>query len=428
MVRSILALSLCFGVASMQAQEGDSKQKVKALKDYARQGSEVLEKASAYLRDADPVVRREAVRTVTSIGTLRSLDPLLAALDDADAEVIVRATDGLVNFYLPGYVDDSFSATIKRAGDSIAGHFTETNDKAVDRGTPVRPEIVAGLAKVVSRSGSPAVRANAARALGVLRGKDAQPALFDSLKSKDTRLMYESLIALQKIGDRAAGPRVMFLMRDFDEKVKLTAIETVGLLRTTEATPELRRLLDPDPGKKVRKEIYFALARIPDPANRPLFRSLLKDKEEDSRVAAAEGLGRIGNAEERSAVESAFSEEKKTGARLAQAFAIAGMGVADLSEFAPLRFLVNNLNVKAWKGVAQPYLNELALARPDVRKSLLAAMGGGTKDERTGLAKAMAGCRAPEAVAPLEQLARDPDAAISLEALRALRILKASLP
>ena len=36
--------------------------------------------------------------------------------------------------------------------------------------------------------------------------------------------MYESLIALQKIRDPAAGPGMAFLLRDLDEKVQMAAL------------------------------------------------------------------------------------------------------------------------------------------------------------------------------------------------------------
>ena len=54
------------------------------------------------------------------------------------------------------------------------------------------------------------VRANAARAVGILRGKAAVPDLIEAAHSKNTDVIYESLIALQKIRDESAGPRVEF--------------------------------------------------------------------------------------------------------------------------------------------------------------------------------------------------------------------------
>ena len=43
------------------------------------------------------------------------------------------------------------------------------------------------------------VRANACRAVGILRGQAAVPDLIESLRTKDNRVMFEALLAMQKI-------------------------------------------------------------------------------------------------------------------------------------------------------------------------------------------------------------------------------------
>src|SRR6266480_886116 len=77
-------------------------------------------------------VRPKDVREITDIGTLASLDLLIQATHDNDPEVQMRAVDGLVNFYLPGYVRTGIAASITRVGGSIKGRFTDTNDQVVD--------------------------------------------------------------------------------------------------------------------------------------------------------------------------------------------------------------------------------------------------------------------------------------------------------
>ncbi|MBI5280746.1 MAG: HEAT repeat domain-containing protein [Candidatus Solibacter usitatus] len=404
-----------------------NKQKIKGLREYARQGSPAIPKITPYLADGDVEVRREAVKALVEAGSQRSLEPLTAACADNDAEVQIRATDGLVNFYLPGYVDRGLSASIRRAGGLATGRWDEGSREAIDADTPLRPEIVQALSGLARGGVSMESRANAARALGILRARAGVPVLVESLKSKDSRLMYESLVALQKTRDRSAGPNVAFLMRDLDEKVQLAAIETAGILGSKEAVPGLKRVLENPANRKVRRATLIALAQIGDPANRPLFLSLLGDKDEEARAAAAEGLGRLAEAADRPAVEKAWTDEKKTSPRLAQAFALALLGNVDPSSFGPVGYLANNLNQKAWRGVALPYLSELSL-KPEPRSAILVALGQATtRDEKTGLAQALAGCGSRDALAGLEGLSKDEDAAVAREALRALRILKGSV-
>jgi hypothetical protein len=141
----------------------------KDVREIAKSGSDSIPRLQDLLKNPDIAVRVEVVKQITQIGTQRSLDPLILATQDNDPEVQIRATDGLVNFYLPGYVETGFGATIKRAGTSIRGRFTDTNDQVIDPYVTVRADVIAALGKLVRGGGSMEVRANAARALGILR-------------------------------------------------------------------------------------------------------------------------------------------------------------------------------------------------------------------------------------------------------------------
>ena len=164
----------------------------------------------------------------------------------------------------------------------------------IDADTPVRPEIDAELAALIRGGASVEARANAARAAGILRDRAAVPALSKALQSKeDDVMMFESLIALQKIRDPAGGSAAIFLVRDLDEKLQLAAIETVGVLRTAEAVPDLRRVLE-NGGKKARPAALAALGQIADPATRPVFAQYLNDKDERLRAPSSVAAIRSG--------------------------------------------------------------------------------------------------------------------------------------
>lgn len=405
----------------------DSKEKIRAARDAARTGASAIPQLDPLLMDSDVEVRREAVKALAAIGTQHGLDLLVRSTRDGDAEVQIRAVDALVNFYHPGYLSTGLSATLKRAGSSLSGAFRQDENRdVVDPDTPVRPEIRTAIREIVVSGTDNVVRANAARALGILRDTDSTQALIEALRSKDDRLIFESLIALQKIANPEAGPRVVFLMRDLVEKIQLASIETAGLLKARDAVGELRRVMERGPERKVRRAAVLALARIADPSSRGLLMNLLQDKDDEVRASAAEGFGRMGNPSDRPVIESAFNAERKTVARLGQAFAIARLGGVEMSELAPLRYLVNNLNSRSWRGVAQPYLNELT-RQPHVRQAIYPILGSGTLAERTGLLLALASSGAADAISQIEPYVRDTDIEISTAATRALRILRASV-
>ncbi len=66
----------------------------------------------------------------------------------------------------------------------------------------------------------------------------------------------------------------MFLVRDLNENVQIAAIETIGLLRTKEAIPDLRGVLGNARSLKVRRAALGALAMLPDEQNRETLRAL----------------------------------------------------------------------------------------------------------------------------------------------------------
>jgi HEAT repeat protein len=269
-------------------------------------------------------------------------------------------------------------------------------------------------------------RANAARALGILRGKGAVPDLIEALRTKDTDVIYESLIALQKIGDQSAGPKIAFLLRDLNPKVQIAAIETTGLLRNREASADLIDVLHRSRNANVRRAALGSLAMLPDAKNRATYQQYLNDKDEKLRGCAAEGFARLRDPADAGAVEQAWKDEGKTAPRVSLAFAMVMLGRTEISEFSPLQFLINNLNSSAYKGVALPFLIEVARDNA-ARQALYGTLATATKDEKIGLARVLSASGDKASVPYLEKLSRDTDPEVAQEGLRAMRNLQARL-
>ena len=394
------------------------------------QGQDAIPKIAAYLRDADTSVRLEAVKALDDIGGPKTVDALLEAARDNDPEIQIRAADGLVNVYLPGYLKTGISGSLRRAGDSIRAKFTDTNDQIIDAYVEVPLPVIQALGRLArggvslaGGGGSLESRANAARALGILRGQAAIPDLLEALNSKDNRLMYESLIALQKIRDPAAGPGIAFLLRDLDEKVRMAALETTGILRNQSAAPQLRDAIDHPLTPKTQRAALTALAMIADPADRGIFLRYLNDRDDGLRVAGAEGLARLKNPSDRVVLDKVFEGERSASARLSEAFAIVSLGSRQMSEFSPLQYLLNNLNVKAYRGVAIAYLTELARDY-EVRQAIYPVLTHASRDEKTGLSIVLARSGDRDSEMYLEALLKDSDPEVMQEGTRSLRALR----
>jgi HEAT repeat protein len=424
-------LALFFSLAALlsyaQAPDADPKQKARTLRDLAKQGEDAVPKIAAYDSDPDVGVRVEAVKALIEVGGPRTLDALVKAAGDNDTEVQIRATDGLVNVYLPGYVKTGLSGTLSRVGSSVKGKFSDTNDQVIDPFVQVRPDVIAALGRLARGGAGMDSRANAARALGVLRGAAAIPDLIEALRSKDDKLMYESLVAVQKIGDPAAAPRISFLLGDLDEKIQIQALETTGLLRNKDAAPRVRDALAHARTVKVKRAALEALGQIADPADHALFLQNLNDKDDLVRAAAVEGLGRLKNPADRAVVSPLFNNERGMNPRLSAAFALVSLGEPNLDRYGPLQYLINSLNQRAWRGVASAFLIELTRQQP-IRQSIYPLLGAATKDEKIQMSIILARSGDRDSVGPLEILSKDTDPEVAAEGIRSLRTLRARLP
>jgi HEAT repeat protein len=398
----------------------------KDVRAVAKQGASAIPTVAQYLNSQAVDTRIETIKQLIALGGKDTIDPLIRGTHDADPEVQIRATDGLVNYYMPGYVKQGPGSTVVRAGAALKARFSDTNEQVIDAFVMVRPEVITALGQLARGGASMDSRANACRALGILRGQAAVPDLVEALRNKDNRVMYESLIAMQKIRDPEAGPRVVYLLRDLDDKVQSTAIETAGVLRAKEALPALRNIVSNPRNKNAERSALAAIALMPDSGDRALLSGFLNAKEDKLRSFAAEGLGRIGDPADKPALEKAWKEEEKMLPRLAAAFALTLGGNRDLSEAAPLRYLINSLNLSAYREVASAYLIEAA-RQNDIRNDLYKPLAEGTRDEKMQLSLILAASGDGASVPYLEKTSRDADKEVAQEGLRALRSLRARL-
>lgn len=425
MKRTIL-LFLLAGLMVAQPSAPDTKQRIRAVRDLSKQGSDGIAGLVPYLSDPDVEVRVDAVKALVDISGPRTLDPLVTATRDLDSEIEIRATDGMVNVYLPGYVKVGMSGSLQRVGNSVRAKFTDTNDQVIDAYLEVKPEVISALGKLVSTGAGMDVRANAARAVGILRGRAAIPDLVQGLHSKDDRLMYESLIAIEKIRDPSAAPDIAFLLNDLEEKIQVAALETTGILRNKSAAASVRDALNHARMIKVRRTALETLAMIADPADHALFLQYLNDRDDGLRAAAAEGLGRLKNPADRTAMDHAFTDEHKMNARLSMAFALVALGNLDTGEFGPLRYLINTLNLSAYKGIAVAFVTELARDQ-NVRQAIYPFLTAATKDEKIQLSIVLSRSGDRDSLPYLETLSTDPVPDVASEGIRSLKTLRARL-
>ena len=420
------AVVLCSLIFGQTEDRYNANQRVLRIRELGKKDAQAIPALTQYLNDPNRDIRVETVKAIVKLDTASSLDPLTKAAHDNDAEIQIRATDGLTNYYVPGYVTKGgLSGSFTRGVRQVKSFFSSRNDQVLDPDITVRADVSEALAYVIQGGASIDARANAARAAGILRAEPTVPALLAALRSKDSQLIFECLVALQKIHDPSAGPGVAFLAQDLDDRVQATDLETIGVLRSLSSAPDVRSALTNARNVRIRRAALEALAMLGIPGDRPIFQQYAKDADVDVRAAALEGLGRVREPEDYPTLDQAFNEKDADWKiHLAAAFALVDEGKVDTAEFSPLRYLFENLDVKAHAGAASAYLTELA-RRDDVRGALFPLLQEATKDQKLALCSVFSASQSEDVIPALNTLTKDIDPDVSLAATRAIRILQA---
>ncbi len=429
-----LGLWMCAGccftalLGFAQNENGYSaNQRIARIRDLGKRNSDAIPALAQYLGDPDRDIRIEAIKAIVKIGTEASLGPLSEAAHDKDAEIQIRATDGIVNFYVPGYVvKGGLTGHLTRGVRQIKSFLSARDNQVIDPDVSVRSDVSQALGNEIRTGTTVDSRANAARAAGILRAGPTVPALLEALRSKESELIFECLVALQKIDDASAGPGVAFLAHDLDDRVQATALETIGVLRSTSSASDVRSVLRDARNLKIRRAALECLAMLGLAADRGIFQQYLGNSDGDLRASAVEGLGRVREPEDVPAIEQIYNEkDADPKVHLAAAFALVSEGNVNTSEFSPLPYLLENLDVKGQRSSARAYLGELC-RRADVCKALLPLLNEATKDQKLALCSAFAESRNEDVIPALQTLSKDIDPDVSLAASKSLKAVQMS--
>ena len=419
----LLSLSLVAQVEDLQSTDAKVRKKaVKSIADKKSGDRATLCKAlEGVVADPAPEVRGEAAIALIKLGGQECLAGLRQATRDADPDIQSLAVDGIVNFYMPGYVKFGWLNSVKGFGKAVGRRFSTPEPLIVEPSVKVMAEDIRAIAPLIGGGSSMDSRANAARAAGILRGKEAAPELKKALTAENETIQIEAIRSLEKIGDLSAGPEIAPLLNSEDDDVQFAAAEAVGQLRTREAVRDLVRLAKTSKDKDVRRASLIALAKIPDNGEDRTFLLYLQDKDPQMRAASAEGLGRNGKETDLQTIQDAFATEKNESARQSMAFAAVLLGDLD-----KLQYVVDGLDSTFHRGESRAFLTELA-RDPRVLSELYTPLTAGTRDQKIELAGVISRSGTQESVSHLEKAAGDPDPRVAEAAGNALRNLQARL-
>jgi len=368
--------------------------------------------------DADAAVRREVVIALDKMRDSRSLPAFIRLSADPENDIRDRSIVGIINLYLPQ--ESGLMVTLNKVAVFFNPWSDEWADVVAEPGVKVDDGAIAALRDRLKDSDD-GIRLKAARALGILKGNAAVPAMLEATRQNETNAVrFEIIRALVKIGDPSPAAELMSYINYNDSKVRNEAIYAIGRFRYREAVPEFQRLFDKEgslPAKLIdkpyRAALLEALAFIADPAAQPLFMKEKQNPDDTLRLHAIEGLARLGDPALAPEISRDWLREKTAGIKTAQTYALYRMG---RKEF--LDELVNRLGSRKTNTGARRYLLEL---KPGEMPELYAQTRNRDVNVREALAEIF-GLRGDTSAIPvLQELAKDERGQIAALAAQAIR-------
>ena len=372
--------------------------------------------------DTNVDVRRAIAVALDKMRDMRALPAFVKLSADVDASIRDQCILGLINLYIPqggGLVD-----TLNK----VANFFNPWSDEWAD--VVIEPDVKADASAITAlqdrlKDTEDSLRLKGARALGILKGTAAVPALVEALHQSQTNAVrFEIIRALCKIGDVSAAHDLMSYLEYNDYKVRNEAVYAIGRLHYHEATREMMRLYEKEsalPAKLIdkpyREALLDAMAFIADPAAMPLFTKEKQNPDDMLRLHAVEGLARLGNRDMVSDLSSDWLHESNPRIKTAMAFGLFRMGRREF-----LDEVVNGLGSNKTDAEAHMLLLEL---KADELPELYAEVKNNNVNVREGLAEVLGLIGDERALPVLQTLSKDRRGQIASLANQATRNINA---
>jgi HEAT repeat protein len=394
-------------VANLKSPNASTRQDAAAALGKSRR-REAVTPLAALVRDPEPRVRLEVVKALRALRDPSGIPALITLLGDGDRDVREESIGTLVEIYT------------ERERVGPVGRFLEIFSDEFDRTsiapfTTVDPAVESALAGVL-RDQDPAIREQAALALGILNARSALPALGNALRDPDPGVRGAAATAIGKVGTASDGSGLIPLLADEDAEVRNRVLQAIGVLRLREAGAPLRQMYEANRRREMAVRVLAALSRIADPAQADLFQEVVQDPDPERKRLAIEGLGRISDPSRLPAFKKDYQREKADELRLAYSFALTLLG-----DRAFVDTLVLNLPSRTLGTRSLNYLLEMG---SDVLPDLYPYLGDPDPEVRAALCDVIALIGDVEALPRLTPLISDPSPKVADRANRAVEKLR----
>lgn len=372
------------------------------------------------LRNPDPNARMEALKLLGESKYVEAILPIAPLVNDAVDAIQLEAIGTELSFFLVQDVKARKRIALIIETRSGAGR-AETAFNAGPLAVwprPAPPELIAALLKAVDDENAK-VRIEAIYVLGSIAqaplAQDATQQLTRALDHYDPAIRAAAARVIGRLKVATAGKELIKAVNDSQQPVRFAAMRALGDIGETTAVESLAQQVDHYRKGEGAWSALDALARIAHPSSVPLFKARLVDRDQYIRRAAAEGLGRTGDASELTALVAGAEKDPSEMVRAAMAFALVKIGRDYTGHL--MRMLDDD------KAVAQVagYLMELG---PKVTPELVNRLKDPDAAVRGNAALVLGAVGSKEHIPALEALAQDRDQEIRTAAARAIERIK----
>jgi HEAT repeat protein len=267
------------------------------------------------LAEADPLVRQGAVEIVYSFSLGECFPEVLGLASDPDPDLRCSAVGTLAGFVrrdaLPTFlarIDDDFPRT-RQAAASAAGELGSREEllpvlKRTIAKRGIDTALLSCLARIRTRDDipyfvellghhNPKIRGAALDSLVALRAESSASAMVALLEDPEENLRAQAIQALAALGAREGIAPLRRLLGEHARDQSLRVMEALGALGALEAAADLRRFLAEE-DSDLRSEAADVLGRVGDRSAIPELRRMLDDPSAEVRESCARALGRLG--------------------------------------------------------------------------------------------------------------------------------------
>jgi len=372
------------------------------------------------LRNPDPKVRMSAIQLLRDAKYPEAVAPIAPLVVDPIDDIQIEAIAAELSLFLEqdvrskrmvGFVVEKRSSALARSAFDLGPHVVWPR--------AVPEELITSLLKAVDDENKK-VRLEAIYAIGVIARMPLTAAQTEQMRKSldhyDPAIRAGAAQVIGRIKAAGMGDALLKAVNDSQPEVRNAAMRALGALKDDRAVQALSEQLAFYRKGEAAWSALDGLAQIGSKATIPVFRERLADKDPFIRRAAAEGLGRAGDAESLDALDRLANTDEALAVRMAAVFAETRLGRANAGR------IIDMMSTPKAATQGEGYLVELG---PAVIPTALPRLQEPDAEVRESIADVLGAVGDATALPALEAATKDRDGSVAAAAKRAIARIKA---